>query len=46
MKKTKFNIKRKEIQRRIKQNINIDKKDFFELLRRASQPLQGRKTKQ
>lgn len=38
MKKTKFNIKRKEIQRRIKQNIKVDKKDFFELIKRASQP--------
>ena len=41
MKKTPFNIKRKEIQKRIKQNINVDKKDFFELLRRVSQPLRG-----
>ena len=38
MKKTKFNIKRKEIQKKIKQNINVDKKDFLELIKRASQP--------
>lgn len=41
MKKTKFNIKRKEIQKRIKQNINVDKKDLFELIKRASQPKLG-----
>lgn len=38
MKKTPFNIKRKEIQKRIKQNITVDKKELFEVLRRASQP--------
>jgi hypothetical protein len=38
MKKTKFNIKRKEIQKRIKQNITVDKKDFLELIKRASKP--------
>lgn len=36
MKKTPFNIKRREVQKRIKQNISVDKKDFFELIRRAS----------
>lgn len=41
MKKTKFNIKRKEIQKRIKQNITVDKEDLFKLLKRASQPKHG-----
>lgn len=41
MKKTKFNIERKEIKKRIKQNINVDKKDFLELIKRASQPKRG-----
>lgn len=41
MKKTTFNIKRKEIQKRIKQNITVEKKDFFDLIKRASQPKLG-----
>lgn len=38
MKKTFFNIKREQIQKRIKRNDKADKKDLFELIRRASQP--------
>ncbi len=41
MKKTKFNIKRKEIQKRIKQNITIEKKGFMELIKRASKSQNG-----
>lgn len=38
MKKTQFNINRKEIQKRIKQNLGVDKEDFLKLVKRASQP--------
>lgn len=38
MKKTKFKIKREEIKKKIKENPSVDKKDFEELVRRASQP--------
>lgn len=41
MKKTLFSIKRKEIQKRIRRNDKVAKKDFFELLRRASRPQLG-----
>lgn len=41
MKKTKFNINRKEIQNRIKKNTTIKKGDFLELVKRASQPKLG-----
>lgn len=41
MKKTPFNIKRKEIQKMIKKNTSINKGDFFELVKRASQPKLG-----
>lgn len=38
MNKTKFNPKRKEIQKRIKDNTSVVKQDFLELVKRASQP--------
>ena len=41
MKKTPFNIKRKKIQKRIKQNISVEKKDFFDLVKKTSQPKLG-----
>jgi hypothetical protein len=41
MRKTPFDIKRKEIQRRIKRNEKANKNNLFELIRRASQPRSG-----
>lgn len=41
MKKTPFNINRKEIKKRVKKNTSVDKKNFFELIKRASQPKLG-----
>lgn len=42
MKKTKLDIKRKEIKKQIKENPGVNKKEFNELLKRASQPLKKR----
>lgn len=39
MKKTKFNTKRSEVKKQIKENPAVNKKAFNELVRRASQPL-------
>lgn len=38
MKKTRFNPKRKQIEKQIKENPSVAKQDFLELVKRASQP--------